>query len=86
MRFEARMLAVSVTNAYIEQKNAALCENAAKLDALSPLKVLARGYAAVLKDGRAVKSVEELNENDTIDITLADGKAVCRVTERERFN
>ena len=31
-------------------------------------------------------SVEELNENDTIDITLADGKAVCRVTERERFN
>ena len=77
---------LSLTNAYIEQKNAALCENAAKLDALSPLKVLARGYAAVLKDGRAVKSVEELNENDTIDITLADGKAVCRVTERERFN
>lgn len=77
---------LSLITAGVDQKNSALCENAARLDALSPLKVLARGYAAVLKDGRAVKSVEELNENDTIDITLADGKAVCRVTERERFN
>lgn len=70
----------------IEQRSAALCENAAKLDALSPLKVLARGYAAVLKNGKTVKSVDELNKNDILDITLADGNAACKVIEKERFN
>ena len=45
----------------------------AKLDAYSPLKTLARGYSIVQKEGNMVKSKEQLNSGDDIEIKLADG-------------
>lgn len=59
-----------------------LQENAAKLQALSPLSVLARGYSVTtLADGTVVKSVNQLSENTEITVQLADGKAACTVKE-----
>ena len=46
----------------------------AKLDALSPLKTLYRGYSITEKDGKIVKSKEELQTGDLINIRLSDGK------------
>ena len=46
---------------------------AAKLDMLSPLKVLSRGYSITTKDGKAVVSKEELQSGNTVDIMLSDG-------------
>lgn len=55
---------------------------AAKLDALSPLKVLTRGYAMVqTEQGSVVRSVQQLNENQIIHITLHDGTVDATVTK-----
>ena len=46
-----------------------------KLDTLSPLKTLIRGYSIIQKDGNVVKSVKQLKVGDKIDIRLSEGKA-----------
>ncbi len=54
---------------------------AGKLDALSPLGVLARGYALVLDEkGRVVRSAEEVGVDDHVGIRLAKGRVRARVT------
>ncbi len=59
-----------------------LQSNAAKLQALSPLAVLARGYSvAGLPNGDVVKSVQQLSENEDFTLQLHDGNAVCTVKE-----
>ena len=45
-----------------------------KLDALSPLKTLTRGYSLTEKDNKIVKSANELNENDKIKLKFHDGE------------
>ncbi len=46
----------------------------AKLDAMSPLTVLARGYSvARLQGGEVITSYCQVNENDRISVTLSDG-------------
>ena len=53
---------------------------AASLDALSPLKVLARGYAVPEKpEGGVLRSVDEAEAGSRIDLTLSDGRLLCRV-------
>ncbi len=54
---------------------------AASLDALSPLKTLARGFAAVTNQNGTVKSIKDINKNDTLKIRFADGEAHTTVTE-----
>lgn len=57
-----------------------------KLDALSPLKVLARGYA-VAKDaqGRSLVSTALVQPGDLVDVWLSDGRLDCTVNRiRER--
>lgn len=54
-------------------------EQAAKLDALSPLKVLGRGYAIPQKDGKAVTSASELKPQDKFTLRLQDGSVPCQV-------
>ncbi len=58
--------------------NAKLSENAAKIDALSPLKVLSRGYGLVTKDNKPV-TAKKLENNDEITLNFADGSANARV-------
>ena len=45
-----------------------------KLDALSPLKTLTRGYSLTEKDNKIVKSVNELNKNDKVKLKFHDGE------------
>ncbi len=51
------------------------------LDALSPLKVLSRGYAVAKKDGETVKSTKSLKKDDDITLKFADGEVNCLVKE-----
>ena len=44
-----------------------------KLDALSPLKTLARGYVIAEKNGKMVKTSEELKANEKIELKFVDG-------------
>ncbi len=53
----------------------------AKLDAMSPLKVLTRGYAMTqMEDGSILRSVCQVSNNDTIYISLSDGRIDATVT------
>lgn len=54
---------------------------AGRLESMSPLAVLARGYAVVrlLPDKRPVCRVNRLSTGDTIEVQFADGAAVCAV-------
>ncbi len=45
----------------------------AKLDTLSPLKTLTRGYAIIERNGKMVKSVKDLKKGDEFDLKLVDG-------------
>ena len=62
-------------------------EAVAKLNALSPLSVLSRGYAVVYNaDGNSIKSVEDVDVNNDISIKLNDGNIVASPISIERKN
>ena len=55
---------------------------ASNLDALSPLRVLARGYAIARDaDGRVISSAADLDVGESIDVRLGIGSVVACVTE-----
>ena len=55
---------------------------AAALDALSPLKVLGRGYAIPQRsDGAVLRSAKEAMPGETLRLRMADGKVSCKVIE-----
>ena len=56
----------------------------AKLDAMSPLKVLTRGYSMAQNDrGEVVRSVSQVNLDENIHIQFSDGKLIARVTDKK---
>ncbi len=59
---------------------------AASLDAMSPLKVLGRGYSiATDKNGNLVRSVSSVSKDDKLRLCVSDGVIKCRVEEREAY-
>ena len=56
----------------------------AKLDALSPLKVLTRGYALTkTENGDLLKSVNQVSIGDRIEVNVSDGKLKACVLDKE---
>lgn len=66
-------------NAIKEENKKKYIELVSKLDTLSPLKTLLRGYSIVEKNGRVVKKVEDLNTGDEISIRLENGKKKAKI-------
>ena len=67
-----------ITNKVKDAKTKSI-ELISKLDTLSPLKTLTRGYSIAQKDGKTIKSVKELKTNDELDIRFTDGKIKTKV-------
>ena len=65
----------------INDKRSNLSVIAGKLDALSPLAVLARGYSVTTKNEKVLKSVGSIKATDGISVRLADGVLNCTVDE-----
>ena len=66
--------------AVLQRKGASLGEKAAKLDALNPLAVLARGYAAVFdEENKVIKNTDGVKIGDDITLAMADGKISATV-------
>ncbi len=58
----------------------------AALDAMSPLKVLSRGYSITTgSGGKNIKSVNEIHAGDKLTVRLADGTARCTVDNVEHL-
>lgn len=74
-------------NQQISRKKQRFIGLAAKLDALSPLKVLSRGYAMVeTQDKKLIRSVADVAVGDPIEVTLADGGLFATVREVKEKN
>lgn len=73
---------VDSLNSTLDNKGFALSALAGRLDALSPLAVLSRGYAAVSDaDGIYIKSAKQLDNDSKIYVKFYDGAAKCTVEE-----
>ena len=56
---------------------------AAGLDALSPLKVLGRGYAIARTGDHVVSAIGQVQPGDGLDVLVSDGMLRCEVKEKE---
>lgn len=73
-----RSLETSIKNKHSEQKSK-FAEKVAKLDALSPLKTLSRGYSITEKQGKIVNSKKDLNKDDEVEIKFFDGAKQAKI-------
>lgn len=72
----------------LSEKKHTLRELASKLEALSPLDMLGRGFSVTRSgDGRVISSVENVSEGDRISVMLRDGSlgAVVKSVEETQF-
>ena len=59
--------------ARVENARSNLSACAGKVNALSPLSILSRGYSIAEYDGKVINSTKELNVGDKIDLIMSDG-------------
>ena len=75
---------ISAENQIISRKNQNYIALAAKLDAMSPLKVLTRGYAMVQAENNEVlRSVSDVELGQRIHIRLSDGALSATVMDKK---
>lgn len=68
----------SILNIYNKNKTN-MVKQISKLDALSPLKTLTRGYSIVEENGRAIRTIKDLKKDAEVDIRLIDGRAKAKI-------
>ena len=75
---------ISAQNQNINRKSARYVALTAKLDAMSPLKVLTRGYAmAQTGDGSVLRSVSQVELGERITVSLNDGELSATVMDKK---
>ena len=75
---------VSAQTQGLDRRKRQYVELTAKLDAMSPLKVLTRGYAmAQTADGTVIRSVSQVHTGDAIAVQFSDGSVTATVTDRK---
>ena len=80
---EHRLLSLASNRRHRSERN--LATLAARLDALSPLAVLGRGYAVCWNEAGTgiIRSATTVQPGDRVRVTLAEGELGCRVEERK---
>ncbi len=68
----------NIFNIY-NKKKTEMVKHIAKLDALSPLKTLTRGYSIIQLNGKVIKSVHQVKKDDEVDIRLVDGITKAKI-------
>lgn len=68
----------------LQKRQQSFAAISARLDALSPLKVLARGYSVAMKQEQVICSVSQLSAGDKLHLHLTDGSAMCKVERLEK--
>ncbi|MFI5363381.1 MAG: exodeoxyribonuclease VII large subunit [Elusimicrobiota bacterium] len=64
----------------VERLEMRLRVSAGKLDAISPLKVLGRGYAIASSRGKILFRAGQVKEGDVVSVRLSEGEINCEVT------
>ncbi|MBE6801094.1 MAG: exodeoxyribonuclease VII large subunit, partial [Ruminococcaceae bacterium] len=71
----------ALTNSALDSNKLKISALAGKLDALSPLSVISRGYALVEKDNKPITKVGDLKKDDVISVKLSDGTIKANVKD-----
>ena len=75
---------ISAQNQNITRKNQQYIAAVSKLDAMSPLKVLSRGYAMAQNgSGELVRSIKQVETGERITVSLSDGTLCATVINKE---
>ena len=78
---------IAAQNQTITRSNARYIAAVSKLDAMSPLKVLTRGYSmAQTEQGTVIRSVSQVELGQKIQISLSDGKLSATVMHKEEVH
>jgi exodeoxyribonuclease VII large subunit len=64
----------------VERLEMRLRVSAGKLDAISPLKVLGRGYAIASNRGKILFKAAQVKKGDVVNVRLSEGEINCEVT------
>ena len=79
---------ITAQNRLLSKEKQAFIANTAKLDAMSPLKVLTRGYSITQNaDGDLLRSVNQIQAGEQVTVTVSDGSfkaAVCEIMEEHQ--
>lgn len=67
---------------YTDKLSASLGEKAARLDSLSPLKVMSRGYSLVYSGEALVRSSADVSEGDTVALRFDSGGAEAQIIKK----
>lgn len=76
---------ISAYNLMLRMNSECFAKNVSKLDALSPLKVLSRGYCIAQRQGDTIKSAAQIAKQDEIKLSFADGEAICIAQETRLY-
>ncbi len=71
------------TDRRVERERAKLSEICAKLEAMSPLGVLARGYATVTRSGKTLTKSEDVTPGDLLTLRFSDGEIEAEARGRK---
>ena len=81
-RMQGRL--ISVSEGWLAFRRQQFGQTAAALDAMSPLKVLARGYAVATNEmGTIIRSTSDVANGDALQLRVTDGLIPCRVESDE---
>lgn len=73
-----KSLETAITNKVKDLKTKSV-EAISKLDTLSPLKTLTRGYAIASFNGKNIKSIKDVKKDDVINLRLSDGNLQSKI-------
>lgn len=68
-----------IVTSKVKDEKTKMIQSIAKLDALSPLKTLTRGYAIAECDGKIVNSSKKVKQGDKIKLTFSDGNTNAQI-------
>jgi len=75
----------NIINLKLKDYNTKAVELISKLDAMSPLKILTRGYCIAEKDKKIIKSVKQLQDGDIVNLRLNDGNLETKIVGGESY-
>ena len=77
---------LEIYNKLIQQKTAQLRESSARLHALSPIAILARGYSITrtVPDAKIVLDPESIALNQDLEVIVSKGALICKVKEKSK--
>ncbi|HJB23064.1 MAG TPA: exodeoxyribonuclease VII large subunit [Candidatus Jeotgalibaca pullicola] len=77
---------LDVINRYMDNQKRSLAQTMESLDLLSPLKIMARGYSYTTFDKKIIKSVNQLEAGNEINIHFQDGNVQAEIKTIQEEN